>query len=206
MSKYVIGLTGGIACGKSNISRSLKAAGVPVIDADEISRGLTAPGGPALPAIRERFGDAVFDGEELNRRALSDIVFSDPAARDALNAIIHPMVLKEIHRQMDETTGPVVMDVPLLYEVGMDAWCDEIWCAYAPQKEQVRRVRKRGQITYAEALRRIHSQMPVMEKRKRADRVIRTTGTKEESGRAALSLWQEALKRASETGGQNPHE
>ena len=205
MSKYVIGLTGGIACGKSNISRSLKAAGVPVIDADEISRNLTASGGPALPAIREIWGEKVFDGEELNRRALSDIVFSDPGARDQLNAIIHPMVLSEIHRQMDETDGPVVMDVPLLYEVGMDSWCDEIWCAYAPQKEQVRRVRKRGQITYAEALRRIHSQMPVMEKRRRADHMIRTTGTKEESGLAALSLWQEAVKRAAETGGKDRH-
>ncbi len=202
MSKYVIGLTGGIACGKSNISRSLKEAGVPVIDADEISRSLTASGGPALPAIREKWGEKVFDGEELNRRALSDIVFSDPAARDDLNAIIHPMVLREIHRQMDETDGPVVMDVPLLYEVGMDAWCQEIWCAYAPQKEQVRRVRKRGQITWAEALRRIHSQMPVMEKRRRADHVIRTTGTKEESGRAALSLWQNAVKRAAEMEGE----
>ena len=206
MSKYVIGLTGGIACGKSNISRSLKEAGVPVIDADEISRSLTASGGPALPAIREKWGEKVFDGEELNRRALSDIVFSDPAAREALNAIIHPLVLSEIHRKMDETEGPVVMDVPLLYEVGMDSWCDEIWCAYAPQKEQVRRVRKRGQITYAEALRRIHSQMPVMEKRRRADHMIRTTGTKEESGRAALSLWQDAVKRASETGGNKRHE
>ena len=206
MSKYVIGLTGGIACGKSNISRSLKAAGVPVIDADEISRSLTASGGPALPAIREKWGEKVFDGEELNRRALSDIVFSDPAEREQLNAIIHPMVLSEIHRRMDETDGPVVMDVPLLYEVGMDSWCDEIWCAYAPQKEQVRRVRKRGRITYAEALRRIHSQLPVMEKRRRADHMIRTTGTKEESGRAALSLWQDAVKRASETGGNKRHE
>ena len=206
MSSYVIGLTGGIACGKSNLSNALRRIGAPVIDADEISRALTAPGGPALPAIREIWGDAVFDGEELNRRALSDIVFADPAEREKLNAIIHPLVLSEIHRQMDETDGPVVMDVPLLYEVGMDTWCDEIWCAYAPQKEQVRRVRKRGQITYAEALRRIHSQMPVMEKRRRADHMIRTTGTKEESGRAALSLWQDAVKRASETGGNKRHE
>ena len=205
MSKYVIGLTGGIACGKSNISRSLKAAGVPVIDADEISRTLTATDGSALPAIREIWGDQVFDGEELNRRALSDIVFSDPVERDKLNAVIHPLVLSEIRRQMNETEGPVVMDVPLLYEVGMDSWCDEIWCAYAPQKEQVRRVRKRGNITWAEALRRIHSQMPVMEKRKRADHVIRTTGAKEESGRMALSLWQDAVKRAAETGGNRQH-
>lgn len=202
MSKYVIGLTGGIACGKSNISRALKEAGVPVIDADEISRNVTAKGGPALPAIRKAFGEQVFDGEELNRRALSDIVFADPQAREALNGIIHPMVLAEIHRQMDETDGPVVMDVPLLFEVGMDSWCQEIWCAYVPQKEQVRRVRKRGKITYAEALRRIHSQMPVMEKRKRADHVIRTTGTKEESGKIALALWQNVINRLNEAKGE----
>ena len=87
----------------------------------------------------------------------------------------------------------------------MESWCNEIWCAYAPQKEQVRRVRKRGNITWAEALRRIHSQMPVMEKRRRADYVIRTTGTKEESGQMALSLWQDAVKRAAETGGSKQH-
>lgn len=195
MSKYVIGLTGGIACGKSNISKALKENGVPVIDADEISRALTAKGGAALPAIRERFGDGVFDGDELNRRALSDIVFSDPKERDALNAILHPMVLSEIRRQLDANDGPVVMDVPLLYEVGMDSWCQEIWCAYVPQKEQVRRVRKRGTITYKEALRRIHSQMPVMEKRRRADHVIRTEGPKVESSAIALDLWRDALDR-----------
>ena len=206
MSKYVIGLTGGIACGKSNLSRALKENGVPVIDADEISWNVTATGGPALPAIRETFGDSVFDGDELNRRALSDVVFSDPVAREKLNAIIHPMVLSEIHRRMDETDGPVVMDVPLLYEVGMDSWCQEIWCAYVPQKEQVRRVRKRGQITWAEALRRIHSQMPVMEKRKRADHVIRTTSTKEESAQIALTLWRDALDRAAKLEGDQGHD
>ena len=195
MSNYVIGLTGGIACGKSNLSKALKEHGVPVVDADEISHALTAKGGAALPCIRERFGDKVFDGDELNRRALSDIVFSDPAARDALNAILHPMVLSEIRRQLDETDGPAVMDVPLLYEVGMDSWCQEIWCAYVPQKEQVRRVRRRGAITWKEALRRIHSQMPVMEKRKRADHVIRTEGPKAESAAIALELWRDALDR-----------
>ena len=195
----MIGLTGGIACGKSNLSKALKANGVPVIDADEISRALTARCGAALPAIRERFGDRVFDGDELNRRALSDIVFSDPKERDALNRILHPMVLDEIHRQMDAIDGPVVMDVPLLYEVGMDAWCQEIWCAYVPQKEQVRRVRKRGVITYNEALRRPHSQTPVMEKRRRADHVIRTEGSKQESAAIALALWKNAVERLNQT-------
>ena len=195
MSKYVIGLTGGIACGKSNISRSLKAAGVPVIDADEISRNLTASGGPALPAIREKWGEKVFDGEELNRRALSDIVFSDPAARDALNAILHPMVLSEIRRQLDANDGPVLMDVPLLYEVGMDSWCQEIWCAYVPQKEQMKRLVKRDGITGREALRRIRAQMPTREKARRADHVIRTDGSKENSASIVLSLWEQAASK-----------
>ena len=196
MSSYIIGLTGGIACGKSNLSRALRAHGVPVMDADEISRGLTAEGGPALPAIREAFGDGVFDGEILNRRALGRIVFADPARREALNAILHPMILAEIRRRLDEEAGPAVMDVPLLFETGMDAWCDEIWSAYVPQKEQVRRVRKRDQVTFREALRKVRSQWSAREKARRADHVIRTDGTKEHSASLALSLWEQALARA----------
>lgn len=195
MSDYVIGLTGGIACGKSNLSRVLRASGVPLVDADEISRSLTAKGGAGLKPIRERWGGAVFDGEELNRRALSDIVFSNPHEREALNAILHPLIFQEMRRQMDEVSGPVVLDVPLLFETGLDAWCDEIWCAYVPQQEQVRRLRKREGVTRAEALRRVRAQMPTMEKRKRASRVIRTDGTKEESGQIVLSYWRDAMAR-----------
>lgn len=198
MSDYVIGLTGGIACGKSNLSRALKAAGVPVIDADQISRGLTAPGGKALPALREAFGDGVFDGEELNRRALSDVIFRDEGKRKQLNGILHPMIFQEIRDQLDAQPGPAVMDVPLLFETGMDAWCDEIWCAYATQEEQARRLIKREKITRAEALRRIHAQMPTREKKKRADHVIRTDGTKEHSAAIVVNLWYGALIRRAE--------
>ena len=99
MSNYVIGLTGGIACGKTNLTRALLAAGAPVIDADEISRSLTASGGSALPAIRAAWGDRVFDGEELNRRALSDIVFKDPEERKKLNAILHPLIFSRIRQE-----------------------------------------------------------------------------------------------------------
>ncbi len=196
MSSYVIGLTGGIACGKSNISRTLMENGVPVVDADRISREMTAPGGPALPQIRAAFGDGVFNGDTLNRRALSDLIFSTPEARERLNGILHPMIFAEMRRQMDAVDGAVVLDMPLLFETGMEDWCDEIWCAYVPQKEQIKRLRKREGLTVRSALLRIHSQMPTMEKRRRADQVIRTEGTKVESGRIALSLWQDALKRA----------
>ena len=196
MSDYVIGLTGGIACGKSNLSRALKAAGAPVVDADEISRSLTSPGGAALPAIRATWGDEVFDGDALDRKALANIVFNDFQERDVLNKLLHPLIFKEMRRQMDAAEGPVVLDVPLLFETGLDGWCDEIWCAWVPQKEQLRRLRKREGLTVAAAMRRIRAQMSNTEKRKLSDHVIRTDGTKEQSAQIALSLWQDALSRA----------
>lgn len=193
MSNYVIGLTGGIACGKSNLSRALRTAGAPVLDADEISRAMTAPGGPALPQIRAAFGNAVFDGDCLNRRALANAVYADEEKRQTLNGIVHPMVFASIREGIEKETGPVVLDVPLLYECGMDAWCNEIWCAYVPQAEQVRRIRKRDQVTVRQAMQRIRAQMPAREKAKRADHVIRTDGSKEMSASIVLSLWDNVL-------------
>ena len=195
MSAYVIGLTGGIACGKSNLSAALKKAGAPVIDADEISRALTAPGGAALPAIRAAWGDGVFRSGELDRQALAQAVFASEEERRRLNAILHPMIFAELRRQLEAARGPAVMDVPLLYETGLDAWCDEVWCAYVPQKEQIVRLRKRSGLTRAQALARIRSQMPALEKRRRADRVIRTDGSKEESAAKALQLWRDVMEK-----------
>ena len=96
---------------------------------------------------------------------------------------------------MDAVEGPVVLDVPLLFETGLDGWCDEIWCAWVPQKEQLRRLRKREGLTVAAAMRRVRAQMSNTEKRKLSDHVIRTDGTKEQSAQIALSLWREALSR-----------
>ncbi|MBR1584994.1 MAG: dephospho-CoA kinase [Clostridia bacterium] len=194
MSGYVVGLTGGIACGKTNLSNALRAHGVRVIDADEISRSLTARGGAALPAIRTAFGDGVFDGEALNRRALAGIVFSNEEERRKLNDILHPMILDAMRKQMAEADGPVVLDVPLLFEAGIDGWCDEIWCAYVTQKEQVKRVMHRDHVTAREALRRVRAQMPAREKARRADHVIRTDESKDHSASIVLSLWQQVVK------------
>ncbi|NLG57841.1 MAG: dephospho-CoA kinase, partial [Clostridiales bacterium] len=96
---YLIGLTGGIACGKSNLTSALLSVGAVVIDADEISRALTAPGGQALPAIRAAFGDEVFEGEALNRQKLAGLVFFDAQALKKLNAITHPLIFAEMDRQ-----------------------------------------------------------------------------------------------------------
>ena len=96
MSAYVIGLTGGISTGKSNLSSVLKTAGATIIDADEISRSLTAPGGEALPLIRKAFGDRVFEGDILNRRALGELVFGNEENRKILNDIVHPLVFQKM--------------------------------------------------------------------------------------------------------------
>lgn len=189
MSKYIVGLTGGIASGKSNLSRALRAHGAPVVDADEISRSLTAQGGEALLRIREAFGEGVFDGDALNRRRLGEIVFSDERARKKLNDILHPMIFRKLRKRLDEIEGVAVLEAPLLYETGLDAWCDEVWCAYVPQKEQIARVRKRDKVTYRRAYERVRSQMPSIDKARRATHVIRTDGTKESSAECVIALW-----------------
>ena len=200
MSSYIIGLTGGIACGKTNLTDALRSIGVPVVDADEVSRAVTAKGGAALPAIRKAFGDAVFCGEELNRKALSSLVFADDTKRTLLNSITHPIILSECKRLLNSVSGPAVYSVPLLFECGLETECDEIWCAYIPQKEQIRRLRARDGITHKKALEKIRSQMPTREKARLSDHIIRTDGSKEESAALVLSLWQQTMLRIHQKG------
>ncbi len=173
---YVLGLTGGIACGKSYVARLLRQCGIPVLDADAISRSLTADHGEALPAIRAAFGDQVFDGDVLNRRALGNLVFSDAAARRRLEEILHPMIIGRMRRETEDADAALVAwDVPLLYETGMDAQCNEVWCVSVPPGMQIRRIMRRDGLSRTQAAQRVQSQMPLAEKRRRADHVIDTS-------------------------------
>lgn len=194
---YVVGLTGGIACGKSNLSSALKGDGAAVIDADEISRALTARGGDALPKIRETFGDSVFCGAELDRKKLGALAFSDARAREKLNKLLHPLVFARMREQLDalkaQGAAVVFLDVPLLYETGLETWCDEVWCAYLPQEEQLKRLAARDGRGEADARLRVASQMPALEKKNRADRVVDTSGSKEMSASAVLSMYHALL-------------
>jgi len=180
-----IGLTGSIACGKSTVSGYLRALGYPVVDADAISHALTAPGGAALPAVRAAFGDAVFfDDGTLDRRALGAAVFASPEKRAQLNAILHPMIIAEIQSQLHaaDSQGHIVFgDIPLLYECGMDADFDQIWVVSAPREVQIARLYERDGLPRAEAEKRIDAQMPLSEKERRADAVIRTDGSIEQT-------------------------
>lgn len=186
---YVIGLTGGIASGKTTAAETLRALGAEVIDADAISREVTAADGIAAPAILDRFGT-------LDRKALGAVVFSDVQARRDLNAIVHPLVRQEMLARMADSGAPVVvLDIPLLYETGMETMAHEVWVVHVPRDIQVQRVMARDHLTQAEAIARIDSQMPTEEKVRRADVAIDTSGTFLQTRRQLEAHWQEVLAR-----------
>lgn len=178
-----IGLTGSIACGKSTVASYLRALGIPVVDADAISRALTAPGGEALPAIRQAFGDHIFDGGTLNRRKLGDIVFADPAQRAWLEGLLHPIIIEKIQLEMaahETGSGLVFADVPLLYECGMQSLFDAVWVVSASRRTQIERLYLRNGLGESDAAARIDAQMPLSEKIMLANAVISTEGEEAE--------------------------
>lgn len=197
---YVIGLTGGIGCGKTEAARYLESLGAACFDADCASRALTAPGGAALPAIRERFGDGVFhpDGT-LDRAALGRLVFESTPHRRALEAIIHPLVQRELLERMDAAAQQgariVILDVPLLFECGMDALCDETWTLYLDREMQISRIVARDGLTRAEAEARIDSQMPAEQRNARATYAINTDQPLERTRQTLAQLYRQAEKR-----------
>lgn len=195
-----IALTGGIACGKSTVSAMLAGLGASIIDADEISRSLTAPGGPALPAIRQAFGDGVFHADgTLNRPALSAVVFADAQAIQQLNAITHPLVRQQMEDQLNacRKNGAqiVILDVPLLFEANMQHMGDLVACVTAPEEIQIARMKSRNGYSREEALSRIRNQMPVSEKASRSDVVIDTNVPLEELERTVQMLYQGWMAR-----------
>lgn len=193
---YIVGLTGGIASGKTSVANALRDMGMMVLDADAISRSVTAKGGEALPKVRQAFGDSVFDGEVLNRRRLGDVVFSDAGKRAELEKIIHPLVIGKMQRLTDEAKVDIVFwDVPLLYETGMDAQCDEVWCVHVSLREQVRRVMHRDGLNRKQALSRMNSQMAVAEKKARAEHLIDTSGSYRATRRRVRGLMRDLQRR-----------
>lgn len=192
---YIVGLTGGIASGKTTATDYLASLGACVLDADVESRALTAPGGEALPAIRAAFGDGVFRADgTLDRRALGDVVFSDAASRRRLEAIIHPLVKARMLRGA-EGRDLVFFSVPLLFESGMDALCDETWALTVSRETQLARLMARDRLTGEEAERRVRSQLTGEERAARADVVISSEGTIQETREALAARYRELLGR-----------
>ena len=194
----IVGLTGGIATGKSTVSRRFAELGAEVIDADLIAREIVEPGEPALAEIQRRFGPGVIDASgRLDRAALAEIIFRDENARKALEAIIHPRVRgrmrSRIERVKQEGRAPVVIcDIPLLFETqaGLE-WVDRTLVVYAPRQVQLQRLMARNGLTEAEAERRIEAQIPVAEKARRADYVIDNSGDLADTIKQVDQLWKE---------------
>ncbi len=192
---YLIGLTGGIAAGKSVVASRLAGLGAVHIDADHLAREAVAPGTPGLRAIAEEFGPEVISADgTLDRPALAVIVFADPAKRRLLESITHPAVRAEAGRRMAEAASAdpgaiVVYDVPLLVESGPPHRYDSVVVVHAPQDVRLRRLVELRGMDVAEAERRISAQATDEERLAVADVVIDTTGTMEATLEQVDALW-----------------
>jgi dephospho-CoA kinase len=178
----LVGLTGGIATGKSAVSALLRARGIPVVDADAIAHAVEEPGTAEWRAVLETFGwPAIEPSGRINRHWLGRLVFGDAAARERLNAIVHPGVRRRLwdaveeHRTADAPL--VVVDVPLLIENGLYRQVDAVWLVDCDAEQQLARLIKRNGLSEAAARDRIAAQMPLAEKRRYADVVIDNRGT-----------------------------
>jgi dephospho-CoA kinase len=174
----LVGLTGGVATGKSTVAKMFKQCGAAVINADLLARQVVEPGKPAWRAIVKQFGKTVLNQDRsLDRQALGSIVFHNPKKRRQLERIIHPRVAREQQRLVRRiaTRKPnsvVIYEVPLLFEVGVDKRVDKTIVVTADRKTQIARLKKRNGLSGAEAIRRIRSQMPLAKKIQRADHVL----------------------------------
>ena len=190
-----VALTGGIATGKSHVRARFEALGVPTVDSDILSREAVAPGTPGLAAVVARFGPDVLDASgALDRHRLAKVVFADPDARRALEAIVHPEVRRATeawYASIDPRRHPyAVADIPLLYEVGRDRDFDVVIVVAAEPATQLRRVMDRDHLPEDEARQRIDAQLPIAEKVRRADYVIRTDGSVADTDRQVRELWE----------------
>jgi dephospho-CoA kinase len=196
-----VGLTGGIATGKSTVVRMLVRKGARVIDHDGLVHILQEPGQPVWKRIVESFGRDILDADErIDRKKLGNLVFDNQQRRKLLEGIVHPAVLEEAHRQREEIIRAnekaiILSDIPLLLEVGMKDEFDLVLLVYASPELQIKRVMRRNNLSREEAIARLKSQMPIDEKLKFADIVIRNDGTMRELETRVDEVWQELLSR-----------
>ena len=183
-SQRRIGLTGGIASGKSSVGRWLSDHGLPVLDADRYARDALAPGSAGCQAVLKRYGPAVAargaraDVVELNRSALADIVFADAVERQWLEQLIHPLVRQAFDTALGELelTPAVVLMVPLLYESGLESLCTEVWVVRCSKEQQQQRLIQRNRLSAQQADQRIEAQWPLARKCLLADQIIDNSG------------------------------
>jgi dephospho-CoA kinase len=196
----IVGLTGGVASGKTAVSEVLEEEGAYIIDADQIARELVQPHEPAWNELVRTFGKEILQGNgSIDRKKLSEMVFVNPDQRKLLNQILHPLITEEIERRIREIAqkdpGAIaVIDAPLLIEVGYHRKMERLIVVISTQTEQIERLKERDGINSEEALRILSSQMSLEEKAKFADFVIRNEGSVAETRKTTKEVFQEIKK------------
>lgn len=196
----IIGLTGGLATGKTTVADMFARLGAKVINADTIVHQLLAPGGSCLKAVRKAFGNDIFPNGQIDRRKLAGIVFKDRKKLRQLEKILHPEVKKIIKEEIkryrkSKKKGIVILDVPLLFEVGLEKNVDYIVVVKASRDVQLKRAAQNLWLTKSEALRRIKAQLPLGVKSRLADIIINNQGSKKQVEKEVEKVWQRLQSR-----------
>ena len=174
-----VGLTGGIGCGKSTVTSVFASLNIPVLDADEIAHSLVEKGQPALAQIQQEFGRDILNPDgSLDRKLLKEQIFSDPAQKQKLESILHPLVYQFIQTQLEQLNAPYcIISIPLLFETGMTHLVDRILVIDCPVEMQVERVKARDKLSIERILSIIGHQVPRAFRKAKADDLIDNSGT-----------------------------
>lgn len=191
----ILGLTGGIASGKSTVSKIFLEMGIKVIDADEISRKVSETS-DVLQELVNEFGDEIIYEGRLNRRKLRNLVFQNRDTVLKINAIMHPRIIKRIKKEIVKNSSEplLVLDIPLLYEADLNYLCEKVLLVYVDEKTQVKRVMERDHCSEEEAFRIIEKQMPLSQKKKLADYCIDNSGGLKELHKNVEKFYHEIVK------------
>lgn len=201
----IIGLTGGIASGKSSVALLLAQLGASIVDADQLARDAVLPGTEAYTAIVEQFGPAILNSEgSLDRKRLGELIFSDPEAKRRLEAIVHPAIQRLAEKNLsclrEKEVKVAVYMAALLVEAGAMNRVDEIWVVYLDGESQLQRLMSRDSLTREDALRRIDSQMPMEQKKSYGKVVIDNSGSWEDTERQVRKVWEREILKAGARG------
>ncbi len=196
----VLGLTGGIACGKSTVARWLVARGALLIDADEVAREVVQPGTPGLRDVVDQFGvDMVQEDGTLDRARLGALVFAEAKSRHLLNELLHPRIVAAMRRALDDAEADdaalAVVDAALLLELGLDKWCDAVLDVESTPDLQVDRLVARNGLSTQAARQRVAAQWAPEQRRPRATWVLENVGTVDDLSEALARIWADALER-----------
>jgi dephospho-CoA kinase len=203
------GLTGGIASGKSTAARMFQSLGARIVDADRVGHEMLRSTSPAHAELVQQFGPTILNATgEIDRARLGRVVFSDPAKLARLNAIVHPRIIARVEElaaqhQAEDPSSVVMVDAALIFEAGIGSRFTKVIVVWCSPEEQIERLMAKAGITRAQAEQRIAMQMPADEKRRRADYVIDTSGSLEETRAQVENVW-ENLKRVRAASGPGP--